>query len=95
MFQLSLAEHLVAGHERVLVPGCLAGGKSPFTASDFDHYAHFLKEPGRRRPGRMYTVGCAQTFSRTRNLWLWESRRCLASRSAAGIPSVQESPPVG
>ncbi|TDD39147.1 alpha/beta hydrolase [Nonomuraea terrae] len=51
LFQLPLAEHLIAGHERVLVHDMiteyLAGNKSPFTASDFDYYAHFLKEPGR------------------------------------------------
>jgi pimeloyl-ACP methyl ester carboxylesterase len=51
LFQLPLAEHLIAGHERVLVEDMiteyLAGNKSPFTASDFDFYAHYLKEPGR------------------------------------------------
>jgi pimeloyl-ACP methyl ester carboxylesterase len=51
MFQLPLAEKLIAGHERVLVHDLMleyvAGDKSPFTASDFDFYAHFLKEPGR------------------------------------------------
>lgn len=51
MFQLPLAEHLIAGHERVFVQDMiteyLAGNKSPFTPSDFDYYAHFLKEPGR------------------------------------------------
>ena len=51
LFQLPLAERLMAGHERVLVHDMmteyLAGNKSPFTASDFDFYAHFLKEPGR------------------------------------------------
>jgi pimeloyl-ACP methyl ester carboxylesterase len=51
LFQLPLAEHLIAGHERVLVQDMmteyLAGDKSPFTASDYDYYAHFLKEPGR------------------------------------------------
>jgi pimeloyl-ACP methyl ester carboxylesterase len=51
MFQLPLAEKLIAGHERVFVEDLMleyvAGDKSPFTASDFDFYAHFLKEPGR------------------------------------------------
>ncbi|MEU6323991.1 alpha/beta hydrolase [Streptomyces sp. NPDC047009] len=51
MFQLPLAEHLIAGNERVLVQDMitewLAGNKSPFTPSDYDYYAHFLKEPGR------------------------------------------------
>lgn len=51
LFQLPLAEKLIAGHERVLVHDMMleyvAGDKSPFTASDFDYYAHFLKEPGR------------------------------------------------
>ncbi|MEV4293774.1 alpha/beta fold hydrolase [Microbispora rosea] len=51
LFQLPLAEKLMAGHERVLVHDMMleyvAGDKSPFTASDFDYYAHFLKEPGR------------------------------------------------
>jgi pimeloyl-ACP methyl ester carboxylesterase len=51
LFQLSLAEKLIAGHERDLVHDMMleyvAGDKSPFTASDFDYYAHFLKEPGR------------------------------------------------
>ncbi|WP_028805849.1 alpha/beta fold hydrolase [Streptomyces sp. 142MFCol3.1] len=51
MFQLPLAEHLIAGHERVfvqdLITEYLAGNKSPFTPSDYDYYAHFLKEPGR------------------------------------------------
>lgn len=51
MFQLPLAEHLIAGHERVFIEemmdSYLAGNKSPFTASDYDFYAHYLKEPGR------------------------------------------------
>jgi pimeloyl-ACP methyl ester carboxylesterase len=51
LFQLPLAEHLMAGHERVLVQDMiteyLAGNKSPFTSSDYDFYGHFLKEPGR------------------------------------------------
>ena len=51
LFQLPLAEHLIAGHERVLVEDMiteyLAGNPSPFTASDYDFYAHYLKEPGR------------------------------------------------
>ncbi|MGI5518451.1 alpha/beta fold hydrolase [Streptomyces sp. CA-106131] len=51
LFQLPLAEKLMAGHERVLVHDMMleyvAGDKSPFTASDFDYYSHFLKEPGR------------------------------------------------
>jgi pimeloyl-ACP methyl ester carboxylesterase len=50
LFQLPLAEHLIAGHERVLVQDMmteyLAGDPSPFTASDYAFYAHFLKEPG-------------------------------------------------
>ncbi|WP_326834936.1 alpha/beta hydrolase [Amycolatopsis rhabdoformis] len=50
-FQLPLAEKLIAGHERDLVHDLMleyvAGDKSPFTDSDFDYYAHFLKEPGR------------------------------------------------
>jgi pimeloyl-ACP methyl ester carboxylesterase len=53
LFQLPLAEHLIAGHERVLVEDMiteyLAGNKSPFTASDYDFYAHYLKEPGRTK----------------------------------------------
>jgi pimeloyl-ACP methyl ester carboxylesterase len=51
LFQLPLAERLMAGHERVLVQDMiteyLAGNKSPFTASDYEFYGHFLKEPGR------------------------------------------------
>jgi pimeloyl-ACP methyl ester carboxylesterase len=51
LFQLPLAEKLIAGNERDLVHDMMleyvAGDKSPFTASDFDYYAHFLKEPGR------------------------------------------------
>lgn len=51
MFQMSLAEHLIAGHERVFIEDMiteyLVGNKSPFTASDYDFYAHYLKEPGR------------------------------------------------
>ena len=51
LFQLPLTEKLIAGHERVLVHDMMleyvAGDKSPFTASDYDYYAHFLKEPGR------------------------------------------------
>jgi pimeloyl-ACP methyl ester carboxylesterase len=51
LFQLPLAERLMAGHERVIVHDMMLeyvnGDKSPFTASDFDYYAHFLKEPGR------------------------------------------------
>ncbi|GAA5014585.1 alpha/beta fold hydrolase [Actinopolymorpha pittospori] len=51
MFQLPLAEHLIAGHERVFVQDMiteyLAGNKSPFTSSDYDFWAHYLKEPGR------------------------------------------------
>jgi pimeloyl-ACP methyl ester carboxylesterase len=51
LFQLPLAEKLIAGNERDLVHDMMleyvAGDKSPFTASDFDFYAHFLKEPGR------------------------------------------------
>ncbi|MED7828419.1 alpha/beta fold hydrolase [Streptomyces chiangmaiensis] len=50
LFQLPLAESLIAGHERVLVHDMmteyLAGNPSPFTSSDFDYYAHLLKEPG-------------------------------------------------
>jgi pimeloyl-ACP methyl ester carboxylesterase len=51
LFQMPLAEKLMAGHERVLVHDMMLEyvnrDKSPFTASDFDYYAHFLKEPGR------------------------------------------------
>ncbi|WP_245791811.1 alpha/beta fold hydrolase [Actinacidiphila rubida] len=51
MFQLPLAEHLIAGHERVFVEEMMAsylvGNTSPFTASDYEFYAHYLKEPGR------------------------------------------------
>ncbi len=51
LFQLPLAERLIAGNERVLVEGMiteyLGGNESPFTDSDFDFYAHYLKEPGR------------------------------------------------
>jgi len=51
LFQLPLTEKLIAGHERVLVHDMMleyvAGDKSPFTASDYDYYAHLLKEPGR------------------------------------------------
>jgi pimeloyl-ACP methyl ester carboxylesterase len=51
MFQVPFAQQLIAGHERVLVQGLmteyLAGDKSPFTASDYAFYAHFLQEPGR------------------------------------------------
>ena len=50
LFQLPLAEHLIHGNERVLVQDMmteyLAGDKSPFTASDYDYYAHLLSEPG-------------------------------------------------
>jgi pimeloyl-ACP methyl ester carboxylesterase len=50
-FQLPLAEKLISGHERDLVHDLMleyvAGDDSPFTESDFDYYAHFLKEPGR------------------------------------------------
>ncbi|MEW2508401.1 alpha/beta hydrolase [Amycolatopsis sp. NPDC047767] len=50
LFQLALAEKLIAGNERVLVEDMiteyLGGNKSPFTASDYDFYAHNLKEPG-------------------------------------------------
>lgn len=50
-FQLPLAEKLIAGHERDLVHDLMleyvAGDKSPFTESDFNYYAHFLKQPGR------------------------------------------------
>ncbi|MBO0881188.1 MAG: alpha/beta hydrolase [Mycobacterium sp.] len=51
LFQLPLAERLIAGNERVLVQDMmteyLAGDPSPFTAADYNFYAHFLKEPGR------------------------------------------------
>lgn len=51
MFQMPLAEHLIAGHERVfveeMITAYLVGNRSPFTPSDFDYYAHFLEEPGR------------------------------------------------
>ncbi|MEV6904796.1 alpha/beta hydrolase [Amycolatopsis sp. NPDC051372] len=50
-FQLPLAEKLIAGKERDLVHDLMleyvAGDKSPFTESDFEYYAHFLKQPGR------------------------------------------------
>ncbi|MFJ9729631.1 alpha/beta fold hydrolase [Streptomyces sp. NPDC101209] len=50
LFQLPLAEKLIAGNERVLVEDMiteyLAGNKSPFTSSDFDFYAHYLQKPG-------------------------------------------------
>ncbi|WP_225440347.1 alpha/beta fold hydrolase [Amycolatopsis eburnea] len=50
LFQLSLAEKLIAGNERVLVEDMiteyLGGNKSPFTASDYDFYAANLKKPG-------------------------------------------------
>ncbi|MFE0629409.1 alpha/beta fold hydrolase [Streptomyces sp. NPDC058864] len=53
MFQMPLAEHLIAGHERVfveeMITAYLVGNKSPFTPSDFDYYADFLKEPGRTK----------------------------------------------
>jgi pimeloyl-ACP methyl ester carboxylesterase len=52
MFQQPLAERLISGHERVLVEVMLTeylapGNESSFTPSDYDYYAHFLKEPGR------------------------------------------------
>ncbi|MFJ4985874.1 alpha/beta fold hydrolase [Streptomyces sp. NPDC088732] len=50
LFQLPLAERLIAGHERVFVEGFvgeLLQNKSAFTPSDYDFYAHYLKEPGR------------------------------------------------
>ncbi|MEV6292419.1 alpha/beta hydrolase [Streptomyces sp. NPDC051896] len=51
LFQMPLAEKLIAGHERVIVHDMMLEyvnrDKSPFTASDFDYYSHFLKEPGR------------------------------------------------
>ncbi|WP_249416286.1 alpha/beta fold hydrolase [Streptomyces sp. TS71-3] len=51
LFQLPLAERLIDGHERVFVQDMitqfLVGNESPFTASDYDFYAHYLKEPGR------------------------------------------------
>lgn len=50
LFQLSLAEKLIAGNERVLVEDMiteyLGGNKTPFTASDYDFYAANLKKPG-------------------------------------------------
>ncbi|MET7999220.1 alpha/beta hydrolase [Amycolatopsis sp. NPDC005232] len=50
-FQMPLAEKLIAGNERDLVHDLMleyvAGDTSPFTDSDFDYYAHFLKQPGR------------------------------------------------
>jgi pimeloyl-ACP methyl ester carboxylesterase len=51
MFQMPLAERLIAGHERVFIEDMiteyLVGNELPFTASDFDFYAHYLEEPGR------------------------------------------------
>ncbi|GAA1669055.1 alpha/beta fold hydrolase [Streptomyces yatensis] len=50
LFQLPLAEQLIAGHERVFVRGFIGGllvSKSAFTQSDYDFYAHYLKEPDR------------------------------------------------
>ncbi|MFS4091752.1 alpha/beta fold hydrolase [Streptomyces sp. AF1A] len=54
MFQLPVAEQLIAGHERDLVHALIAeymapANKSAFTPSDYDYYAHFLKEPGRTK----------------------------------------------
>ncbi|WUD70582.1 alpha/beta hydrolase [Streptomyces sp. NBC_00510] len=51
LFQLPLAEQLIAGHERAFVKGIvgeyLGQNKSAFTPSDYDFYAHYLKQPGR------------------------------------------------
>ncbi|MEU6421323.1 alpha/beta fold hydrolase [Streptomyces spiralis] len=51
MFQLPLAEQLITGHERAFVEGFvgeyLGSNKSAFTPSDYDFYAHYLKQPGR------------------------------------------------
>ncbi|MEW2160541.1 alpha/beta hydrolase [Streptomyces sp. NPDC007189] len=51
MFQLPLAEQLIAGHERPFVEGFigeyLGNDKSAFTSSDYDFYVHYLKRPGR------------------------------------------------
>jgi pimeloyl-ACP methyl ester carboxylesterase len=51
LFQMPLAERLIAGNERVFIQDMitlfLVGNESPFTASDYDFYAHYLKEPGR------------------------------------------------
>jgi pimeloyl-ACP methyl ester carboxylesterase len=51
MFQLPLAEQLIAGHESPFVQGFvgeyLGNNKSAFSPADYDFYAHYLKEPGR------------------------------------------------
>jgi pimeloyl-ACP methyl ester carboxylesterase len=50
MFQLPLAEQLIAGHEGPFVQGFVGeylGNKSAFSLADYDFYAHYLKEPGR------------------------------------------------
>ncbi|MDX3354914.1 alpha/beta hydrolase [Streptomyces sp. ME01-24h] len=51
MFQLPLAEQLIAGHERAFVEGFigeyLGKDKSAFTPSDYDFHAELLKRPGR------------------------------------------------
>ncbi|MFJ9033263.1 alpha/beta fold hydrolase [Streptomyces sp. NPDC102274] len=50
LFQLPLAEQLIAGHERTFVQGFigeLLANKSAFGPADYDLYAHYLKEPGR------------------------------------------------
>ncbi|MFF1895525.1 alpha/beta fold hydrolase [Streptomyces sp. NPDC058206] len=50
LFQLPLAEQLIAGHERPFVEGFigeLLANKSAFSPADYDFYAHYLKEPGR------------------------------------------------
>jgi pimeloyl-ACP methyl ester carboxylesterase len=53
MFQLPLAEQLIAGHEVAFFKGFtgeyLAGNTSPFTASDTRFWAHYLKQPGRTK----------------------------------------------
>ncbi len=49
LFQLPLAEQLIAGHERPFVQGFigeLLANKSAFSPADYDFYAHYLKQPG-------------------------------------------------
>ncbi|GAA3091353.1 CFTR inhibitory factor Cif [Pseudonocardia yunnanensis] len=50
MFQLPLAEQLIAGHEGPFVRGFIGeylANKPAFSSADYDFYAHYLKEPGR------------------------------------------------
>jgi pimeloyl-ACP methyl ester carboxylesterase len=50
LFQLPLAEQLIAGHESPFVQGFVGeylGNKSAFSPADYDFYAHYLTEPGR------------------------------------------------